>query len=91
MLISGQVRAGRAFLGWSRKELAERAGVNISTVQRVERRKRELKANVHSLRKIEQALVAGGIEFHEVNENPGLCLKGTSPRAGVSSNPKVPE
>ncbi len=82
MLTSGQVRAGRAFLGWSAKELAARAGVNISTVQRIERRKGELKANVDSLRKVEHALVAGGIEFHEVNGNPGLCFNERSPRAG---------
>ena len=91
MLISGQIRAGRAFLGWSAKQLAERAGVNISTVQRIERRKGRLKANVDSLRKIEQALAAAGIEFTMNKGNPGLVFNMTSWRAGVPNGPKVPE
>lgn len=35
-ITGGQVRAGRAFLRWSIAELAERAGVGISTVQAIE-------------------------------------------------------
>ncbi len=90
MLTSGQVRAGRAFLGWSAKELAARAGVNISTVQRIERRNGQLKANVNSLSKIEQALAAAGIEFIVVNGNPGLIFNLASRSAGEPGGPKIP-
>ena len=73
MLTSEQIRAGRAFLGWSAKELAERAGVHMTTVQRIERRQGPLRAKVDSLHKIEEALEAAGIEFHSINGCPGLC------------------
>ena len=77
MLTSGQIRAARAFLGWSAKELAERAGVHMTTVQRIERRQGPLRAKADSLHKIEEALEAAGIEFHSINGCPGLCLRKT--------------
>ena len=36
MISGAQVRAARALLGWTAKELARKAGVGISTVQRIE-------------------------------------------------------
>jgi transcriptional regulator with XRE-family HTH domain len=36
MISGAQVRAARALLGWTAKELARKANVGISTVQRIE-------------------------------------------------------
>lgn len=36
-LSSRQVRAGRALLGWTQAELAQRAGVGRSTIDKIER------------------------------------------------------
>ena len=77
MLTPGQIRAARAFLGWSARELAERAGVHMATVQRIERRNGPLRANVDSLHKIEQTLGTAGIEFSTTDGHPGLCFKQT--------------
>ncbi len=81
MLTKGQIRAARAFLGWSAKELAERAGVHRTTVQRVERHQGPLRGNVDSLHKIEEALEGAGIVFHTITGCPGLCL-GKTPEDG---------
>ena len=37
MLNSEQIRAARALLGWSARQLAEKSGVQLTTVQRLER------------------------------------------------------
>ena len=38
MISGAQVRAARALLGWTAKELARKANVGISTVQRIRER-----------------------------------------------------
>ena len=37
MLTSDQIRLARALLRWSARELAQKSGVHITTVQRIER------------------------------------------------------
>ncbi len=76
MLTSGQIRAGRAFLGWSARELAEHAGVHITTVQRIEHLEGPIRAKTESLGKVEAALEAAGIEFHTSDGYPGIDFKG---------------
>jgi transcriptional regulator with XRE-family HTH domain len=72
-----QIRAARAFLGWTRATLADKAGVGISTVQVIEDEKKppaghsgveatrdyRAEARAESLAKIVAALVAAGITF----------------------------
>ena len=64
-----QIRAARGLLGWSARELAQRAGVHLTTVQRMERSKGEVRATVHTLSKVRRALEAAGVEF--LNGNHG--------------------
>ena len=40
-----QIRAARALLGWSQSELAQRAGVGLATLQRLEQSQSILKGN----------------------------------------------
>ena len=58
-----QIRAARAMLSWSAAELARRAGVHISTVQRIERNGPALRGNIATLEKVRRALEKSGIEF----------------------------
>ena len=74
MLISEQLRAARAFLHWSARELAQRAGVHIATVQRMESGKGPVRGTVHTLAKIQCALEAAGVEFTSHNDCPGVRL-----------------
>ncbi len=48
MLTSQQIRAARGLLRWSARELAERAGVHLSTVQRMERSDGTVRAEAHT-------------------------------------------
>jgi transcriptional regulator with XRE-family HTH domain len=74
-MVAEQLRAARALLGWSQSELAERAGMSLPTVKRVEI---EHGPNVsesarHSLR---LALEQGGVEFIDENGGgPGVRLR----------------
>jgi transcriptional regulator with XRE-family HTH domain len=77
MLTSEQIRAARALLGWPARELAQRAGVHVATVQRMERARGALHGTVASLTRIERALTAAGIEFIEDDAGVGVRLRQT--------------
>jgi transcriptional regulator with XRE-family HTH domain len=62
MVTAAQIRAARALLNWSAKELARRAGVSWRTVQRAERPE-GANMQLRTLQKIEAALDAAGIEI----------------------------
>ncbi len=61
MLISEQIRAARALLGWSARELADRTGLHSTTVQRMEAGSGLVNGNIRSIRRIQEALEAAGI------------------------------
>ena len=58
-----QIKAARALLRWSARELAERARVHLSTVQRMERKAGALQGSVVTRRKVQEVLESHGIEF----------------------------
>ena len=71
-----QIRAARALLGISAKELAERAKVGWATVQRMEQVDGSPTSRVATLRQIEAALEKAGIEFiGDPETTPGVRLK----------------
>ena len=73
-IVIEQLRAARALLGWSQTELAERAGMSLPTVKRVEteRGPRVSEATRHAL---QRALELGGVEFIDENGGgPGVRL-----------------
>jgi transcriptional regulator with XRE-family HTH domain len=76
MITGAQVRAGKALLDWSGTDLAERAGVAISTIRRVEACDGLLQsASVKVLQALKNALETGGIEFIGTPEDrPGVRL-----------------
>lgn len=75
MLLSGsQIRAGRAFLGWSAKALAEKAGLGLSTVQRAESADGVPSVTKANLTAIRTALEAAGIEFTD-DSSPGVRMR----------------
>ena len=74
MLASEQLRAARALLHWSARELAQRADVHVATVQRMERGNGPLRGTVQTLAKIQNALEYAGVEFTSDNDCPGVRL-----------------
>ncbi len=75
MLTSQQIRAARGLLRWSARELAERAGVHISTVQRMERSDSTIRSMATTVAKVERALEAEGVDFLPDNGGPGVRIK----------------
>ena len=63
MITAAQVRAARALLGIDQRELAQRCGLSLPTIQRMEASDGLVRGNVDSLTKVVEALVASGIEL----------------------------
>jgi transcriptional regulator with XRE-family HTH domain len=63
MITAGQLRASRALLGIDQRRLAERAGLSLPTIQRMEASEGVIRGNVDSLMKLVGALDALGIEL----------------------------
>ena len=74
MLTSDQIRAARGLLHWSARELAERAGVHITTVQRMERSNGPISGTARSVIKVQEALETVGVEFLSQHGGPGVRL-----------------
>ena len=77
MISSDQIRAAKAILRWSGEELAQRAGVSLSTIRRVESSVGVPEAqNMKTLLSIKRALEEGGVEFIGTpDDRPGVRLK----------------
>jgi transcriptional regulator with XRE-family HTH domain len=63
MITSGQMRAARALLGLDQRALAERSGLSLPTIQRMEASDGVIRGNVDSLMKVVNALTSAGIEL----------------------------
>lgn len=63
MITAGQMRAARALLSLDQRELAERSGLSLPTIQRMEASEGVIRGNVDSLMKLIGALNAAGIEL----------------------------
>ena len=63
MITAGQMRAARALLGIDQRELAQRSGLSLPTIQRMEASDGVVRGNVDSLMKLVAALAANGIEL----------------------------
>ncbi len=77
MITVAQLRAARALIGWSQPELAERSGVGIATVRRMEGARGLPKTTAENVWKVQQALEDAGVVFIDQNEEggPGVRLK----------------
>ena len=63
MITSTQMRAARALLGLDQRQLAQRCGLSLPTIQRMEASGGVVRGNVDSLMKLVDALAANGIEL----------------------------
>ena len=61
MLSPRQIKAARALLGWSQRELADRAIVSPNALTRLE--KGQVDSRMSTMDAVEKALRKGGIEF----------------------------
>jgi transcriptional regulator with XRE-family HTH domain len=63
MITAAQLRAARALLGIDQRELAQRSGLSLPTIQRMEASDGTVRGTVESLMKLVDALGANGIEL----------------------------
>jgi ribosome-binding protein aMBF1 (putative translation factor) len=76
MLTSDQIRAARALLRWSATDLAAKAAVGISTVQRMENAEGVPSASGKNLEAVQRALETAGVIFIDQNgHGPGVRLR----------------
>jgi ribosome-binding protein aMBF1 (putative translation factor) len=69
MLIAPQIRAARALLDWSQRQLAEKSKLSVPTIKRMEGAmgpERSTEANVEAVRR---ALESAGIVFLDTKQN----------------------
>jgi predicted transcriptional regulator len=62
-----QIKAARALVGWSQSDLAQHSGISEPTIARLESTDGELGGRGETVRKIQKAFEASGIEFIEEN------------------------
>jgi transcriptional regulator with XRE-family HTH domain len=67
VITAAQMRAARALAGIDQKTLAERAGVSLPTIQRMEASEGVVRGVVDTLMKVIQALDEAGVEL--IGEN----------------------
>ncbi len=79
MLTGAQIRAARALLRWSAKELAEHCGVSYPAIQRAEAVDDMPNMQTRNLAAIKAALESGGVVFLETGDTrdggPGVRLR----------------
>ena len=75
MISVEQIKAARAMLGWSAKDLAMKSGVGATTLRRYEMGAGVPSANTRVLLGIQHCLEAAGVEFiGDPLVNPGVIL-----------------
>ena len=85
MITARQIRAGRALLGWSQQELADRAVLSRNAVAKIERG--EVDPRTSTLQAVRQVLEKGGVIFVAASGRLGEGVRAAAPQA--LSVPKV--
>lgn len=75
MITSCQIRAARALINWSARELADKSGVGVATIRRMELADGVPSSNAQNLGLIQKSLEALGVEFiGSPEDRPGVRL-----------------
>lgn len=82
MITAAQLRAARALAGIDQRELAERAGLSVPTIRRMEASDGVIRGNVDSLMKLIGAIEAAGIILVGEGEASGVGGRGVRLRDG---------
>ncbi|RWD62622.1 MAG: XRE family transcriptional regulator [Mesorhizobium sp.] len=83
MMTAAQMRAARALAGIDQRTLAERAGISLPTIQRMEASEGVVRGVVDSLMKVIQALDDIGVEL--IGENQASERGGRGVRLKASA------
>ena len=89
MITSAQLRAARAILGLDQRALAERCGLSVPTIQRMEASEDVIRGNVDSLMKLVGALDEAGVELigdNVTSAGGGRGVRMKEPRSTASNS-----
>lgn len=76
MLTGQQIRMARAALKWSARELAERTGLAMKTIQRIEAEDGSPTSYSSTLSELKSCLESAGIEFIGTpDDGPGIRVR----------------
>ncbi|MER9306940.1 helix-turn-helix domain-containing protein [Mesorhizobium sp. M0293] len=89
MITAAQMRAARALAGIDQKTLAERAGVSLPTIQRMEASDGVVRGVVDTLMKVIQALDGAGVELIGENQTSERGGRGVRLKPVVPPDPKA--
>jgi hypothetical protein len=95
MITGVQIRAARALLGIDQRVLAERAGLSLPTIQRMESSGGIVRGNVDSLTKVIYALEEMGVDVigegsTSATGGRGVRLRGREDRQNTNSDVSAP-
>lgn len=75
MKTAAMVKAGRELAGWSQAELANRSGLSLPTIQRMENPQfGPLRSSGANLEKLREAFAGGGISFTSSDGKDCVCI-----------------
>lgn len=84
-----QLKAGRALVGMEQADLAERSGVAVTTIRKMEWKGAEtLSSGLDTIRRVQSALEAAGVEFLNHGQ-PGVRLAKLGPTLTVARDQAV--
>ena len=75
MKSAGMVKAGRELAGWSQSELAQKSGLSLPTIQRMENAAfGPLRSSGANLEKLRLAFASAGVTFSSDGGRECVCL-----------------
>ena len=80
MIFSDQIKAARALVGLSQKELAKRSGVGIATIKRIEA-SAQIRGTAESFLRLQTTLEDAGVEFIPDGDGRGRGVRHKAPLA----------
>jgi transcriptional regulator with XRE-family HTH domain len=83
MLTSEQLRAARAMVRMEQTRLAERSGVSVETIKRLEAQQGKLNAKSETVDRLRYALESEGVAFSSDPDHPGVYLGADKIKAHV--------
>ena len=75
IITRGQIRAGRALLGWSQEELSRQSGVSANTVKRIEKGNGPIAARFQSIERLVDAFARSGLRFQNDETTISVTLE----------------
>jgi transcriptional regulator with XRE-family HTH domain len=82
VILSEQIRAARALLGWEQKTLADEAGLGLSTIKRLESARGPVGGTAESVWAVQEALEKAGIIFIDGDDRAGPGVRLAAPTRG---------